>query len=71
MPQQSKYTNEQFDQIFNEILLVLEKHQPSPDLSLMVLGNSVTHVLKNQMAAEMSQPMAEKFCQALLNSVKE
>ena len=71
MPQQSKYTNAQFEKVFEEILITLEKHQPTPDLSLMVLGNTITHILQTQVNETMRQEMAEKFCQVLLSSVKK
>lgn len=71
MPQQSKHSNDDFDVLFNEIIGSLEKHQPRPDLSLMVLGNTVTHILRNQINPEIKDEMAEKFCQVLLSSVKE
>lgn len=71
MPQQSKYSGEDFDIIFQDIITVLEKHQPKPDLSLMVLGNTITHVLNHQVKPEIKREMAEKFCQVLLSSVKE
>lgn len=71
MPQQSKYSNEQFEALFNDILVALEKHKPSPDLAMMVLGNSLTHVLETQVKQEIRTEMAEKFCQVLLSSVKK
>lgn len=71
MPQQSKYSGDQFNELFQDIVGSLEKHQPSPDLSLMVLGNTVTHILQNQIKPEIRDDMAEKFCQVLLSSVKD
>jgi len=71
MPQQSKYSNAQFEALFNDILISLEKHKPSPDLAMMVLGNSLTHVLETQVKQEIRTEMAEKFCQVLLSSVKK
>ncbi|BDX06776.1 DUF1414 domain-containing protein [Planctobacterium marinum] len=71
MPQQSKYSNEQFENLFQDIIVALEKHNPSPDLAMMVLGNSLTHVLTTQVAEDIRTEMAEKFCQVLLSSVKK
>ena len=71
MPQQSKYSNEDFDALFSEIIGSLEKHKATPDLALMVLGNTVTNVLQHQVKPEFREEMAEKFCQVLLSSVKE
>ena len=71
MPQQSKYSNEEFDALFSDIIGSLEKHQATPDLSLMVLGDTVMNVLQHQVKPKFREEMTEKFCQVLLSSVKE
>lgn len=38
MPQQSRYSNAEFEALMNEIILTLEKNQADRDLSLMVLA---------------------------------
>ena len=48
MPQQSQYNDAQFEVILNDVLACLEKHQATRDLSLMVLGNAVTHIFSHQ-----------------------
>lgn len=70
MPQQSKYSNEQFEQLMQAFVVAIEEQQPSPDLALMALGNTVAHVLQNQIPDRLRNDMAEKFCQVLLSSVK-
>lgn len=70
MPQQSKYSNTQFEALLTEVCDVFEKHETSADLSLMVLGNAVTHLLHSRVPEHMRADMAEKFSQALLRSVK-
>lgn len=69
MPQQSKYSNAQFEALMTEVLTVLEKHEASADLSLMVLGNLTTNVLNNQIKGSVRVEMAEKFTEVLLKSV--
>ena len=44
MPQISRYSDEQVEQLLAELLNVLEKHKAPTDLSLMVLGNMVTNL---------------------------
>ncbi|MBV7413371.1 Uncharacterized protein conserved in bacteria [Aeromonas encheleia] len=68
MPIVSKYTNQQFDDLMNDLITVLEKHKAPVDLSLMVLGNLSTNIINN-MAPAQRQAIAEKFIQALTSSV--
>ncbi|MFT6780054.1 MAG: hypothetical protein ACJAV1_004003, partial [Paraglaciecola sp.] len=44
MPQQSKYSDSQFEAIMHDIIIALEKNKANRDLSLMVLGNIVTNI---------------------------
>ncbi|MCL1142929.1 YejL family protein [Shewanella gaetbuli] len=67
---QSKYTNAQVEALIAELLAVLNKHQSPTDLSLMVLGNCVTHLLEKKVPAESRQAVAEQFAKALTQSVK-
>ncbi|MGL6365281.1 DUF1414 domain-containing protein [Aeromonas veronii] len=68
MPIVSKYNNEQFDALMNDLITALEKHQAPVDLSLMVLGNLTTNII-NGMAPAQRQAITEKFVQALTASV--
>ncbi|GIU08068.1 MULTISPECIES: YejL family protein [unclassified Shewanella] len=67
---QSKYSNAQVESIIAELLAVLEKHQSPTDLSLMALGNCVTHLLQKKVPAEAREAVAEQFAKALSRSVK-
>ncbi|WOT03895.1 YejL family protein [Shewanella youngdeokensis] len=67
---QSKYSNTQVEAIITELLAVLEKNQAPTDLSLMALGNCVTHLLHNKVPAEARQVVTEQFAKALSQSVK-
>ncbi|QDE30790.1 MULTISPECIES: YejL family protein [Shewanella] len=67
---QSKYTNTQVEALISELLAVLAKHQAPTDLSLMVLGNCVTHLLDKKVPNESRQKVAEQFAKALTQSVK-
>ena len=70
MPQRSKYTNQQFEEAMNEVIIALEKHQADRDLSLMVLGNVITHIFQHQFNDENRVQGAQKFAEVLAKSVK-
>ncbi len=71
MPQSSRYSDEQVETLLAELAAVLEKHRTPTDLSLMVLGNMITHVINTSVAAEQRKPLARSFGEALLSSVRE
>lgn len=70
MPQQSRYTDAQFEDIMNKVIAVLEQNEVQRDLSLMVLGNVITNIFQNQVPEAQRQDMAEQFTQVLLKSIK-
>ncbi|KXI27484.1 YejL family protein [Paraglaciecola hydrolytica] len=69
MPQQSQYSDNQFEIIMHDIIVVLEKHQVKRDLSLMVLGNVLTTIFQQQVPENQRAKMAEQFTQVLLKSI--
>lgn len=71
MPQQSKYSNQVFDTLTNDLITALEKNNADRDLSLMVLGNVITNIFQQQVKPGQRQKMAEQFTQILLKSVSE
>ncbi|MCW9716477.1 YejL family protein [Avibacterium avium] len=71
MAKQSKFQDKQVDTLLNELIAVFEKHQTPVDLSLVVLGNMVTNVLKNNMGQQQRIALAQAFSDALMNSLKE
>ncbi|WP_109078018.1 YejL family protein [Aggregatibacter kilianii] len=66
---QSKYQDKQIDEILNDMIAVLEKHQAPLDLSLIVLGNMTTNLLLGSVGKQQRQVLAQAFSDALLNSV--
>ena len=70
MPQISRYSDEQVEQLLAELLNVLEKHKAPTDLSLMVLGNMVTNLI-NTIAPAQRQAIANSFARALQSSINE
>lgn len=71
MPITSKYSNEKIEQMLTEVVNVLDKHEASADLSLMIVGNIATNILNQEIPASQRKVIAEKFTQALLSSVNE
>lgn len=70
MPQQSRYQNAEFEALMNKVIMTLEENQAGRDLSLMVLGNVITHIFETQVKPEDRQAMAEKFASVLVKSIK-
>lgn len=68
---QSKYTNTQVEALLTEVLTLLEKHQAPTDLSLMVLGNCVSHLLQTKVSNKSRPQVAEQFAKALQQSMKQ
>ena len=71
MPQHSRYSDEQVEQLLSELVNVLEKHKTPTDLSLMVLGNMVTNLINTSVAPAQRQAIAKSFAQALQSSVSD
>lgn len=69
MPQQSKYSDTQFETLMQDIVFALEKNQANRDLSLMALGNVITNIFTHQVSTNQRQKMAEQFTQVLLKSI--
>ncbi len=70
MPQQSKYSDSQFETLMQDIVVALEKNQATRDLSLMALGNVITNIFLHQVHQNQREKMAEQFTQVLLKSIK-
>ncbi|MFC0117226.1 DUF1414 domain-containing protein [Pseudoalteromonas xiamenensis] len=70
MPILSKYSNEQVEKITDQLLKVLSDDKATVDLSLMCLGNSITHIINQHVPANKREAVAENFAKALIQSVK-
>ncbi|MCP4326310.1 MAG: DUF1414 domain-containing protein [Psychromonas sp.] len=69
MPIISKYSNEKIESILDEVMDVLHKNDVSVDLSLMVLGNSLTHIINSQVPSHKRKEIGEKFVKAFSSSI--
>ncbi|MGF1700556.1 YejL family protein [Photobacterium makurazakiensis] len=71
MPITSKYSNNKIEQIIDDVFDVLEKHDASAELALMIVGNIATNVINADVPASQRKAIAEKFSKALQTSIKE
>ena len=71
MPINSKYTNDEVEQVINDLLAVLTRHEASVELSLMCLGNATSHIIDHSVAPKQKTQVIESFNQALLATVKQ
>lgn len=69
MPIMSKYNSQKIEDILNEVLDVLRKNEVSLDLALMILGNSVTHIVNNDVPEAKRADIADKFSKAFIASI--
>ncbi|MFW8589482.1 DUF1414 domain-containing protein [Glaciecola sp. 2405UD65-10] len=68
MPIQSRYSNEEFEAVMQDVFVALEQNQSNRDLSIMVLGNVLANIFNNQVNKDKRQDMVEQFCNALKKS---
>ena len=69
MPIISKYSNEKIENILEDVMEVLHKNDVSVDLSLMVLGNTLTHIINSQVPTHKRKEIGEKFTKAFSASI--
>ena len=69
MPIISKYSNKKIEAILNEVMDVLHKNDVSVDLSLMILGNSITHIINKEVPEHQRSQISDKFMKALSSSI--
>lgn len=68
MPIQSRYSNEEFEAVMQDVFVALEQNQSNRDLSIMVLGNVLANIFNNQVNEKTRTDMVEQFCNALKKS---
>ncbi|MGB5444292.1 MAG: DUF1414 domain-containing protein [Psychromonas sp.] len=69
MPIISKYSNEKIETVLDELMEVLHKNDVSVDLSLMILGNTITHIINSQVPVNKRSEISSKFVKALSASI--
>ncbi|MDM7861021.1 DUF1414 domain-containing protein [Alteromonas sp. ASW11-36] len=69
MPIQSRYSTAQIETVMQAVVDTLNQHGCDRELSLMVLGNTVTTVLNQQFEPAQREAVAQQFCAALQKSL--
>lgn len=70
MPILSKYSDQQVENLVDDLLKTLVNHKAPLDLSLMALGNTLSHIINEKVPAKQKQALIDNFTQALKDSVK-
>jgi hypothetical protein len=70
MPQQSRYSDKEFEAAMQDVFVALEQNNANRDLSLMVLGNVLSNIFTQQVAPQKREAMVEQFCNVLKKAVK-
>lgn len=68
MPIQSKYSNQEFETLMQDIFVAIEKNKADRDLSIMALGNVLATIFTQQVNAANRDVMVEQFCKILRKS---
>lgn len=69
MPIQSKYSNAQIENVVNLLLDTLRQQEANTELSLMCLGNTISHIIQTHVPIAQQQDVAKSFAQVLVDSV--
>lgn len=69
MPIQSKYSTQQIEQLMEQVLDTLRQHNATTELSLMCLGNCISHIIRTQVPATHQEDVSRQFGQALLDAL--
>lgn len=69
MPIVSKYSTDQIEKIVNNILELLRQENASTELSLMCLGNTISHIINTSVPAAQRPDVANHFGQALKDAI--
>lgn len=70
MPIQSRYSNQEFESLMQDVFQTLEQHKASRELSLMVLGNVAANIMNHQTDDKSREQLVEQFCKALQKSTR-
>jgi uncharacterized protein YejL (UPF0352 family) len=70
MPQQSRYSDKEFEAAMQDVFGALEQNNANRDFSLMVLGNVLSNIFTQHVAPENRDAMVAQFCDVLKSAVK-
>jgi len=71
MPIISKYSNEEINNLVEELISVVQKKQIPVDLALIALGNTVSNIIDSNVADKLKGDIAKSFSDALLASIQD
>jgi uncharacterized protein YejL (UPF0352 family) len=69
MPYISKHSTEKLELIVEDLIATLEKHETTTELSLIALGNSLSHLFNTRIELKQRKRLVEKFNQSLTHSI--
>ncbi|MCF4009759.1 DUF1414 domain-containing protein [Rheinheimera sp. UJ63] len=69
MPIVSKYSTSQIEKLVNQLIDILQNEQATTELSLMCLGNAVSHVINTSVPAKQRAAVTESFNRALADAI--
>lgn len=70
MPIISKYSNDEINNLVNDLLTVVQTNKAPVDLALIALGNAVSNIIDDNVPEKQKQAIAQSFSDALLSSLK-
>lgn len=70
MPIISKYSNDEINNLVNDLLTVVQNNKTPVDLALIALGNTVSNIIDDNVPEKQKQAIAQSFSDALLSSLK-
>jgi uncharacterized protein len=65
----SKYSTAKIETLVNQLLDVLHADNATTELSLMCLGNAISHVVNSSVPAGQRETVVKHFNQALVDSI--
>ncbi len=69
MPIISKYSNDEINNLVEEIISVIQTNKAPVDLALIALGNTVSNVIDDNVGEQQKLAIAKSFSDALLASM--
>lgn len=69
MPIVSKYSSNQIEQLVNQLLDTLHQQQATTELSLMCLGNTISHIINTSVPVSQRAAVVTTFSQALSDAI--
>lgn len=71
MPIISKYSNEEINNLVDELFTLIQNKKIPVDLALIALGNTVSNVIDSNVPEKQKKAIAQSFSEALLSSLEQ